>query len=559
MKNKRAITTILLVVFLISFVFSMQLFVPIDDPVYNYLERQATRGYIPEFMNDSRPLQRDEVAAWLSKIQDMQNSLHKVDRELLANYIGEYRHELNDKRHPALADTNEYRLGFSSWNNLKDDMHSLFSDKPIEEEKPIYVMEDGKNTVWINADFMVRGEGKNKTLRFIDRLGAEATMQIGDHFSLFVDGYFFHQYLPDDWKEPAVEFKGYWLNNHEFAHLATFDRSEAYINITGKFGTFSLAHYPVVWGNALHSVILSEEAVPFGSIRWSKTFKNFKYSFIHGTLMANNYIWTIEEGRSYAPKYLVGHNIEIKFSPRIHVNFSEMLVYGNRIPEPTYLIPVVFLWPSEHALGDRDNKMIVMGAEIFPLNSIRMYGNVLLDELVFEQIFNDFWANKYILQGGAQWSPRSLPMDVIMEFTAVHPWTYAHKYEFTSYTHHGQDLGFYLGPNTQLFTSKIDYDLSARNRLSLEFNYELEGADSVNILGTDYPVGGNSNQDYQDRAYNLDYNTTWLMGNIQIKNSIKLEWLYRWRNQIHFLSTCELRMVNDQTDLYYSLQLNFRY
>jgi len=204
-----------------TFAFSMQLFVPVDDPVYDFLERQATRGYISEFMNDSRPLQRDEIAQWLSTMHGMQNELHRIDRALLNDYMGEYRRELTDQKHPDLADTNDYRLGFASWKNFKNDMSALVSDGTCKEEKHIYLMEDDENTVWINVDFMVRGEGKNKTLRFIDRLGAEAAMQIGDHLSLFADGYFFHHYLPDDWREPADEFKGYWLNDHEFEHLTS--------------------------------------------------------------------------------------------------------------------------------------------------------------------------------------------------------------------------------------------------------------------------------------------------------------------------------------------------
>ena len=34
--------------------------------------------------------------------------------------------------------------------------------------------------------------------------------------------------------------------------------------------------------------------------------------------------------------------------------------------------------------------------------------------------YNDFWGNEYAIQGGLQWSPRFLPMDVNAEFSAVH-------------------------------------------------------------------------------------------------------------------------------------------
>lgn len=558
MLNKKIFSRSMILLLLSSFLFSMQLFVPVDNAVYPYLERQATRGFIPEFLNDSKPLQRDEVVTWLVKLHEFEKDMHRIDRELLADFLGEYRLELSSEKHPDLGE-NDSRLGIGSWKNFKNDMNCIFTDNICEEEKHIYLHEGENTTFWMNADFTLIGEGKNDIVRFIDRLGAEASMQLGSHVSFFVDGYFFHHFLPDDWREISDEFAGYWINDYAIDNLATFDRSEAYMNVSGDFGTFSIAHYPIVWGNALHSIMLAEEAVTFGSLRWTKTFKNFKYSFVHGTLMSNNYTWTPEEGRFYDPKYLVGHNIEIKFSPRFHATFTEMLVYGNRLPEPTYMIPVIFLWPSEHALGDRDNKMIQLGAEAFPINGLRLYGNVLMDELVFGKIFKEFWANKYVLQGGIQWSPRSLPMDVITEITAVHPWTYAHKYEFTSYTHHGQDLGFFLGPNTRLLTGKINYDLSVKDKLTIEYNYFWDGADSISIDGQDYPIGGDSNQNYEYRNRDLDNATSWLMGDVQIEQSLKLQWEHRWRNQIEFNTSCELRKIDDQLDIYYSLGIHLRY
>ena len=558
-KNKLSIILILMISFF-SIAYSMQIFVPVDDEVYEFLERQATRGYIPEFMNDSKPLLRDEVALWLKKLYGSEIELHRIDRELLNDFIVEYRRELTDERHPALSESKTSRLGIGSWTNYKSDMRCLLNDDICEEEKHIYLMEDGKNTFWLNSDLSIRGEGKNSTLRFVDRLGAEAVLQIGDHLAMYVDGYFFHHYLPENWTEISDEFSGYLINDHEYKNLATFDRSEAYVNYSGDMGTFSIAHYPINWSSGLNSIMLSGDATCFGSLRWTKTFKNFKYSFIHGTLMAEKYSWTEEEGRYYPPKYLVGHNIEIKFSPRIHATFTEMIVYGNRLPEPTYMIPLIFLWPSEHTLGNRDNKMIQLGAEIFPVNGLRMYANVLLDELVFGEIFKDFWANEYALQGGAQWSPRALPMDVIFEMSAVHPWTYAHRYEFTSYTHHGNDLGFQLGPNTRLLTSKLNYDLTAKDRLTLEYNHFWEGADSITSIDNEsYPVGGNSNQNYEFRNRDIDHATTWLMGDVQIENSLSLDWLHRWRNQIEFLTSCELRQLNGQLDMYYSFKINIRY
>ncbi|MCK4813133.1 MAG: hypothetical protein KAT14_04270, partial [Candidatus Marinimicrobia bacterium] len=401
---------------------------------------------------------------YLLDVRKHEFGLPRVDREMLYDYLSEYRHELTDIKHPAISDTNDYWLGISSFKNLKKDLGHVFKDDLLEEKRHIYILEDEKNTVWVGADFMIRGEGKNGAIRSVDQLGGQAFIQVGEHLAFYVDGYFFHQYKADGYDEPAAEFQGYWYNDHEYEHFATFDCSEAYANVSGDFGTLTLAHYPIIWGNSMHSVLLSESATSFGSLQWSKQFKHFKYTFLHGSLMTNEYSLT-EDGRNYIPKYLVAHRIEMRIASRLHVNFSEMLIYGNRIPEVTYLVPVIFLWPSEHALGDRDNKMISLETEIFPLNGLRLYGTVLLDELSFSRLFDDWWANKFALQGGFQWSPRSLPADLIIEMTAVHPWTYTHRFSFGSYTHHGNDLGFYLGPNTRLVSGKINYDISRKSRL----------------------------------------------------------------------------------------------
>ena len=540
----------------------MQLFVPIDGSVYDYLERQATRGYIPEFMNDTRPLTRDNIASWLEKIQSFKNELPKVDRDLLQMYVVEYRPELTNSGYPDLTDSTDSRLGFSSWRNFKYDMKSLVKDDLYHEEKHIYVSETDQNTVWIDADFKVRGEGRNSTLRFMDQLGAYASIQAGEHMAFFVDGYFFHQYVPDDWPDPVKEFNGNWFNlGGDVEKIATWDRSNAYANLSGKFGMLTISHYPVNWGNAMNSVILSDNAIPFGSVRWSKQFKHFRYNFLHGSLMTPTYETMDDNGRYYIPKYLAAHRIEILFSPKIHVNFSEMITYGgeDRIPEITYLVPTIFLWPSEHVLGDRDNKMIALEGELFPIKGLRLFGTVFLDELVFGQIFNDFWANKYALQGGFQWSPRSIPADLIVEATAVHPWTYTHRFVFGNYTHHGRELGFFAGPNSQLLSAKLNYDLSVKNRLTLTCNYLLEGSDSILVNDVMYPIGGDANQDDYERSRSLDLQTGWLMGDIDKTISVKLDWLYRWKKKIYFLSSCELRNRGGESDIYYSFQLNLNY
>ena len=557
MKNK----LLILLIILASFAGAMQLFVPVGDPVYDFLERQATRGYIPEFLNDTKPLQRDEIVSWLLKVRELENELPRVENDILQTLLADYRREMSEEKHPDLEEGKDHGFGLSSWNKFKGDVKSVFSERPGVERSHAYMLENEKNTVWFDVDLTTTAEAKNLIYRSANQVGAQVAFQAGEHLSMFVDGYMYFVFFPDEWNELSPEYSGYWINDSYVDNIAYFDRSEAYANYTGDLGTITIAHHPLNWGNSLNSVILSEKAINFGSLRWSKRFKHFKYSVLHASLMTPTYESMTDNGRYYIPKYLTAHRVEILFSPRFHFNFSELVTYGgeDRIPELTYMVPTILLWPSEHTLGDRGNKMITFETEVFPVNGVRLFGSLFMDELVIGEIFSDFYANKFALQGGFQVSPRSIPADLIVEATIVHPWIYTHRFVYGNYTHHGRDLGFFAGPNSQYYTAKLNYDISFRNRLSLSGGLLLKGADSITVEGISYPIGGNSNQDDYDRNRDLDYATSWLEGDITKTFNLKLEWLYRWRNAITFLTTCEYVRKQGVNDLYYSFQINLNY
>ena len=102
MNNLKLPIMILGLVLTVSYGFAMQLFVPLNDPSYDFLERQATRGYIPEFLNDTKPLQRDEIVSWLLKVQELENELPRVDKDILHTLLADYRRELSDAKQPGI-------------------------------------------------------------------------------------------------------------------------------------------------------------------------------------------------------------------------------------------------------------------------------------------------------------------------------------------------------------------------------------------------------------------------------------------------------------------------
>jgi hypothetical protein len=562
MKKRNMMKYSLLLLFCASAAFAMQLYVAPDHPVYGFLDRMETRGICRDLMNDTRPLQRDDILRALLQVKAKAADLPEAEQELLNYYLSEYRRELSERPHPALLqekDTLDSYFGILRKSGVGSEFRGLFNDSPDRESRHLYIYEDDENTLWLDIGTVLRGEGKNEKLRAVNYYTGEIAVQAGKNLALYVDGALFYQLKRDGFNEPAKEFAGYWYNDYEYDHFITYDRSRAYANMTGKYGTLSISHYPMNWGNGKHSLILSQDAVEFGALQWTKEFKYFKYTFLHGSLMTSDFSWTEEEGRHYTPKYLAAHRAEARFGRLLHMSISEMLVYGNRIPEATYLVPVILLWPSEHALGDRDNKLIAIDAELFPLNGLKLYGTFFLDEFSPTHFFEDWWANKYGVQAGMYWTPRKAPMDLRVEWTAVHPWTYAHRYPFASYTHHGKGLGFIYGPNTRLLTAGLNWDLTGQHLFSVKYKRLLEGSDVIEFEGELYPSGGDPEQNYEERARELDDATGWLTGDIRKTNSLSLSWYYRWRNQISFLTGCELRNTDGNNQVYYSFQIRLHY
>jgi len=106
-----------------------------------------------------------------------------------------------------------------------------------------------------------------------------------------------------------------------------------------------LASEPIVWGNADHPTILSNNVDPFPFISWTKMIRQFRFSFFHANILPAEPAQSDPETGSvtFGEKYLVGHRWEFTLTDKLHGAFTEMLVYGDRDPELVYFIPTVFL------------------------------------------------------------------------------------------------------------------------------------------------------------------------------------------------------------------------
>ena len=107
MNNNITFSYLINIVLLLStfeLIIGSQLHVSIHDPIYNFLDRQSTQGFLPDFMNSSLPLNRDYITDMLIILDENRNNLSVVDQKILDEYLADFTYELEDKSYFQLED-----------------------------------------------------------------------------------------------------------------------------------------------------------------------------------------------------------------------------------------------------------------------------------------------------------------------------------------------------------------------------------------------------------------------------------------------------------------------
>lgn len=562
-KSHKGIPVWCLFVLLIGTVTASQIHVNLDDPVYLFLDRMTTAGFLPGNLNDTRPFTRDKVAGQLLLINEKRADLNRVDRAILDEYLADYRLEIfpSQKHFQIPEDANQFFF-FSSFKNMKTGLRNIVKWEDKREKQHLLVYEKGEEAVWLDWSEAVRVESKNGSYRPLNRDAIHLSAQLGEHFSAYFDGIRYVQYNVNNYTELTEDYKGGFSQKpkEETLDLQGFDYSNAYIQVSGKYGLFGMGSEPLFWGNSPNSLILSDNVTPFPFFSWQKSFQRAQFTFFHGSLLPKEFERDSTGGKIFSKKYLVGHRWEMVIGKRFNFGFSELYIYGNRDMELAYLIPPIMLWPTQHNLMDRDNATMAVEIEYLPVNRLKIYGTLFLDEFTTTRIFSDYWANKQGVQLGIHYAPLKMPTDLRFEITAVHPWTYTHKYFYNSYTHNGVDLGFYAGPNSQLWFFENQWWPGKRLYAVLRYRYLKHGTEPLPENHPDYfPLGSNSNQNYNNRDETLDHKTTWLMGDIKTINECQLWVSYRLRKEFVLDWGFKILEMEGEFDRYFFFQIRFDY
>lgn len=257
-------------------------------------------------------------------------------------------------------------------------------------------------------------------------------------------------------------YKHYKAENLGIRHAYDFNIATAYAGFQlSKHVSIELGHGQQFIGNGYRSLLLSDFSPPAFFLKISTRVWRIHYQNLFLELSPVSQV-QIPDGTILPKKYAAIHYLDIKAARRLSLGFFEATVlHRSRQFELQYLNPVIFYRTVEGMIGSPDNVLLGGNISYNLLNTIQLYGQLLLDELTVKKLFSNsgWWANKYGLQGGIKYI-NALGIDHLdlqTEFNLVRPYTYSHHEPEDSYTHYNQPLAHPLGANFREIILQIRY------------------------------------------------------------------------------------------------------
>lgn len=168
------------------------------------------------------------------------------------------------------------------------------------------------------------------------------------------------------------------------------------------------------------------------------------------------------------------------------VSATSTLVGAKRF-ELGYFSPLLFSVMYQNQLADVDNLGVQIDGSVQIPRVGKFYGSFYADEMEITHLDELFTKarNMFALQGGAKIPLPGLPFLVLTaQYTKIEPYVYAHyptwypDYRLrvdTSYTQDGENLGYYLPPNSDEFLLRLQAMPAPGWRASLSYSFIRHG------------------------------------------------------------------------------------
>ncbi len=481
MENKRSLVVILCIffnMFLLDYYSVAQVEnVPVSHPVYDFLLRAETKGYLPHFSLSQIPWQRKTIISALELIEKNNNLLTSAEK----NTLSKYEQEFGLKKY-----SNSAVVFYSDSDSIQVLSSKIFSDC----EKYIYRSSSDSSTTNNNkknssiieplASIEVLSNFKKNAL-LIGTLGARIFGTFTGNFGYYLQVTNSAMLSGND--SLALIDQKYFINNKFRKDLSgnnDADMTESHVAFQSDWFYASIGRETRLEGAGLIQRIFINNLSPaFDALTLAAKFSNFEYKFSHNSLINFPVGVDFSHDTYIPPKYVAMHTFSLRPSWG-ELGFYESVIYSREL-DLAYFNPLSFLKSLEHAQHNRDNCGMGITATVRPIKHLQIKTSWFLDDIQFSKIGTGYWGNK------TAWNIAGLTsiinnLDCGIEYSRVEPYTYTHFNSQNSNTNDSILFSSMLLPNSDRWSLVFQYWFGHRYPIKLSMNYTRHGA---NIYDSD--------------------------------------------------------------------------
>ncbi|WP_412063088.1 hypothetical protein [Rubrivirga sp. IMCC45206] len=447
---------------------------PMDDPVQRFLQRQQTAGTLDGVLLTTFPLSAYEAQAMLDSLAVRVDSggvrLSPVDRASLDRYRG-------------LAPAPGAEWGRNVGIGLYDDGESLVSadgDGYAVRGQPLMYLTHGPTR-------RTGGDGRDpRSTSFRYSRGLRVAGHAGP---VFFDTQLMEvQEVPErvEWSTFTTPRQGFTKINDARTTYDYWDAS-GIVGFRASFFEVRAGRGRANWGFGEGSLERSDYSAPQDHVEFRSRFWRVRY-----TNRFERRIRPIERSAAdrqlYPRSFTALHQLAFDLPYGLEAELFEMTVFADDTTggqrsgfELAYLNPLVFYRAVEADLGTLDNALLGAGLAWNAAPGYRTYGQLLLDELAFGRLSDDWWGNKWGFLLGAHvvdpgWGEaRVRGLSLRGEYTRQRPYLYSHRSASTAYVHYADPLGHPAGPNSSDLSLWAEYLPTPRLSFGAHGSYTVRG------------------------------------------------------------------------------------
>ncbi len=174
----------------------------------------------------------------------------------------------------------------------------------------------------------------------------------------------------------------------------------------------------------------------------------------------DNYFLQMTDTDHSFKKWAHIHRFEFTPHSSLSLAFQDVVIYQERSPDFTYMLPLVPLAFAEDNSGGLDNDAMSFDFLYTGLPYFSTWGELFIDDLQGPTtFFDDLWENRWATLVGFQvTSPlKAVDADFVFEYSRVEPWTYNGRQRYTSFRHYNRPSASQWGPDSRTFDFKASY------------------------------------------------------------------------------------------------------